>query len=139
DASGSFDFNSLGLGTYAIAVSATDADNDRANDALTSSASRTVTVSDDDTTAPLIVLGGSTGSETDGQDNTFTWTITDAGSGVASSTVSVTKDGVEIFNSSDLSGTFDFNSFGLGTFQISVSATDADADRANDSLTSSAS
>src|SRR5207245_1196309 len=97
--SGTFDFNSLGLGTYTITVNATDADGDRLNDALSSNASRTVTVSDDDTEAPIIILSGSTGSETDAQDQVFNWTVTDAGSGIGSVAVSITKDGVEIFTS----------------------------------------
>jgi hypothetical protein len=138
DVSGSFDFNSLGLGTYEINVTATDADGDRLDDSLSSSASRSVVVSDDDVTAPLIVLGGSDATENDGQDQTFSWNVSDAGSGVSTVTVSVTQDGVEIFTSSDLSGSFDFNSYGLGTFSMSVSATDADSDRASDALTSSA-
>src|SRR4029450_3589246 len=72
-ASGSFDFNSYGLGVFEIQVSATDADSDRAADSLSSSASRSVTVGDDDAEAPVIVLGGSSGAETDGATNAFTW------------------------------------------------------------------
>src|SRR5205823_2510558 len=136
---GSFDFNAAGLGTYEINVTATDADADRLGDAMTSAASRSVTVADDDTEAPIITLGGSTGSENDGQNQTFTWTVSDAGSGLASVTVSVTRDGVEFFSSTDASGSFDFNSYGLGTYEIHVSATDADADRIGDAMTSTAS
>ena len=77
-ASGSFDFNSYGLGVFAINASATDADNDRPNDSLSNSGARSVTVSDDDTTGPTIVLGGSQGSENDGQKQHFTWNVTDA-------------------------------------------------------------
>src|SRR5205814_5797156 len=79
DVSGNFDFTSFGLGTYQIDISATDADNDRANDSLSASASRTVVVSDDDVTPPVITLGGSTGSQTDGENQAFTWNVTDAG------------------------------------------------------------
>src|SRR5207248_1592434 len=139
NATGSFDFNSFGLGTYEMHVTATDADNDRADDALTSTASRAVVVTDDDTEAPLITLGGSTGNETDGQDQVFTWSITDAGSGIGSSLVTITKAGVTIFTSTDLSGSYDFNVLGLGDYSISVTATDADNDRADDALTSTAS
>src|SRR5439155_10582043 len=108
DAAGNFNFDGLGLGTYEMSISATDADGDRADDALTSTASRTVVISDDDTAAPVITLGGSSGTETDGQDQTFTWNVTDAGSGLGSVSVSVTKDGVEIFNATNASGSFDF-------------------------------
>ncbi len=139
DASGSFDFNSLGLGTYAITVNATDADSDRASDALSSSDSASVTVNDDDTAAPIISITGSDGSENDGQNQVFNWTVTDGGSGVANVLVSVTRDGAEVFTSTDLSGTFDFNSLGLGDYQITVTATDADADRTDDALTATSS
>src|SRR5207253_1066210 len=135
DATGNFDFTSFGLGTYHIDISATDADNDRANDSLSASASRTVVVSDDDVTPPVITLGGSQNSENDGQNQLFTWNVTDAGSGLGSVGVSVTKDGVEIFTSAAASGNFDFNSYGVGTFAINVTATDADNDHGGDSLT----
>src|SRR5439155_17348799 len=134
DLSGSFDFNTYGLGAFAINVTATDADADRANDSLLSTASRTVVVGDDDTAAPIITLGGSQGAENDGQSQTFTWNIADADTGIRSATVSVTKDAVEIFSSTDLSRSFDFNTYGLGTFAINVTASDADADRSSDSL-----
>src|SRR5206468_1052626 len=127
------------LGSYSISVSATDADSDRANDSLTSTASQTVVVSDDDTTAPVITLGGSSGAENDGQDQKFTWSVVDAGSGLGSVSVSIAKDGTEIYTSSNATGSFDFNNQGLGTYVINVTATDADADRAGDSLTSTAS
>src|SRR5205823_10495265 len=123
-----FDFNSYGLGAYAINVTATDADNDRADDALTSTASQSVTVTDDDTTPPIITLGGSSGTETDGQNQLFTWNVDDPESGMDFVSVLVTKDGTAIFTSSDASGSFDFNSYGLGEFQIFVSAGNADND-----------
>src|SRR5213076_2571573 len=118
DASGSFNFNTYGLGTFAINVTTTDADNDRANDALTSTASRTVTVGDDDITPPVILIGGSSGAENDGQDQHFTWNISDAGSDLASLDVTITRDDgtgpVVIYhtnNLADASGSFDFNSY----------------------------
>src|SRR5439155_8022493 len=128
--SGSFDFNTLGLGNFQINVNAADADGDRLNDSLTSSASRSVSVSDDDTAAPVITLGGSTGEENDGQDNVFTWNVTDAGSGLGTLSVIVTRDGQTVFTNSDAAGSFDFNALGLGTYAITVTASDGDADRA---------
>src|SRR4029079_2186664 len=106
---------------------------------LTATASRSVNVTDDDTQAPIITLGGSTGAQTDGQDQTFTWLVTDADSGLGSVSVSITRDGVEIFTSTDASGTFPFDTYGLGTYEINVTAPDAEADRADDAMTSSAS
>src|SRR5437764_790030 len=81
-ASGTFDFNALGLGAYTISVSAADADNDRAGDSLSSTASQSVVVSDDDIAGPVITLGGSNGAENDGQDQHFTWNVADVGSGL---------------------------------------------------------
>src|SRR5439155_275701 len=137
DAPGDLDVSALGRGTYQINGSATDADNDSLGDALASSASHSVVVSDDDSAAPVVTLGGSTGNENDGQDQTFTWNVTDAGSGIGSVAVSITRDGTVIHTSTSAAGSFDFNSFGPGTYAISVSASDADNDRADDSLSSS--
>src|SRR5439155_6065515 len=120
-------------------ITATDADGDRLGDAMTASGSRAVSVSDDDTAAPIITLGGSTGSETDGDNQHFTWDVVDAGSGLANVLVSITRNGVEILSSTDASGVFDFNSYGPGAYAINVTATDADADRADDALTATAS
>src|SRR5439155_27124580 len=106
NADGSFDFNSYGVGTYELSVSATDADNDRANDNLSSSMGRTVVISDDDTTPPLIVLGGSQGSEYDGQNQNFTWNVTDA-SGLDSVRVTIHKNGSVIQTLSSTWGALD--------------------------------
>jgi hypothetical protein len=121
-ASGNFDFNGLGLGTYDISVSATDNDTDWVGDQLSNLGTRSVSVSDDDDTMPTILLGGSEGNETDAQNQMFTWNVTDA-SGLSSVLVTITQDGnvVQSFNSA--SGSFDFNSLGLA-FEINVSATD---------------
>jgi hypothetical protein len=128
-----------GLGTYEFIVTVVDDDNDWDSDRLSTSASRTVTVIDDDTAGPAIKLGGSEGNESDDQNQLFTWNIMDA-SGIAARQVSITRNGGNIFtqNSSD-SGSFDFNNFGTGEYVITVSATDADNDRPGDSLSSAAS
>src|SRR5439155_748609 len=102
-ANDSFDFNTFGLGTFDITVSATDADSDRANDALTSNASRSVVVTDDDVAPPTIVLGGSQGAQTDGEINVFTWDVSDA-SGLLTVDVTVTQDGNVIHTSHNASG-----------------------------------
>ncbi|MCI0683759.1 MAG: peptidylprolyl isomerase [Gemmataceae bacterium] len=135
-ATGSFDFNSFGTGVYVMTVNATDADNESPGDALSSMATRMVTVTDDDVDPPLVTLGGSQGNEMEADDQNFTWDVVDAGSGVGSVSVSVTKDNVEIFTSSLTSGSFDFNSEGVGVFVITVDATDADADSAGDAASS---
>lgn len=135
---GSFDFNSFGPGVYVMTVNATDADNESPGDALSSSATRTVTVTDDDTTAPAIALSGSEGSENDGQDQVFNWNVTETGSPPLTVSVIITKDGNVIQTSTAESGSFDFNSQGLGVFVMTVTASDADNDWASDSLTSNA-
>ena len=140
--SGSFNFDAYGLGTFVMSATATDADNDWSllgSDSLNSSATRSVTVVDDDTAGPTITLGGSLGTETDDQNQVFTWGITDA-SGVSARQVSITRNGGNIFaQNSTNSGSFDFNNFGPGEYVLTVSATDADSDRAGDSLSSTAS
>src|SRR5439155_12716259 len=98
NAAGSFNFDTAGLGTFTLVVSATDADSDRANDALTSNASRSVVVTDDDVAPPTIVLGGSQGAQTDGEINVFTWDVSDA-SGLLTVDVTVTQDGNVIHTS----------------------------------------
>src|SRR5207247_338929 len=114
-ADGSFNFDSFGLGNYSLTVTATDADNDRTGDSLTTTQTRTVTVTDDDTAAPTITLGGSSGTQTDGQNQNFTWNVTDA-SGLASVAVTITRNGSTVFTSTNASGVFDFNSLGLGDY-----------------------
>jgi hypothetical protein len=104
-------------------VSATDADSDRTGDSATNTASRSVTVSDDDAAQPLISLNGSLGAENDGQNQNFTWSVSDA-SGLSSYSVTITRNGATLF-SGNADGSFDFNSYGVGTYELSVSATDA--------------
>src|SRR5439155_3171431 len=123
--SGSFDFNAQGLGTYEMSISASDNDTDWVGDQLSNSASRSVTVSDDDTAAPIINLGGSTGAQNDGQDQNFTWDVSDA-SGLSNVLVTIRKNGSIIQTFSTANGNFDFNSLGLGTYDITVDAADND-------------
>src|SRR5207249_1392035 len=122
-ASGSFNFDSYGLGTYEINVTANDNDHDWVGDQLSNSGSRSVVVSDDDTTPPQIVLGGSQNTEDDGQNQNFTWNVTDPSS-LSSVAVTIRKDGSVIQSFSTATGNFDFNSLGLGTYDITVSAAD---------------
>src|SRR5205085_2644483 len=130
DAVGSFNFDSYGPGSFTLDVSATDNDNDWIGDNSCSMASRSVTVTDDDTAGPVITLGGSTGSENDGQAQSFSWNVSDA-SGLSALSVVIKKDGATIYSTTDTAnavGSFNFDSYGLGTFTIDVSATDNDND-----------
>src|SRR5439155_893817 len=116
NAVGSFDFNTYGLGTFMLDVTAIDADADRADDALTSSATRSVNVTDDDIQAPNIVLGGSEGVESDGDTNYFTWDVSDGGSGIGELSVIVRRNGAIIYETHDLGNcidSFNFDSYGL--------------------------
>src|SRR5262245_26035074 len=82
---------------------------------LSSSNSKTVVVTDDDITPPTILLSGSTGTESHGLTQEFSWSTADADSGLSSVKISVTRDGSTIFTSTDANGTFNFDSYGLGT------------------------
>ena len=76
--SGSFNLDAYGPGTYVMTVTATDADNDRLGDSLTTITTRTVIVTDDDESPPVLALGGSSGTQTDAETQVFTWNISDA-------------------------------------------------------------
>src|SRR4029079_7623899 len=52
---GSFNFDSYGLGTFVLTITATDNDNDWDGDRTSQTLTRTVTVTDDDTAAPVIL------------------------------------------------------------------------------------
>lgn len=108
--------------------------------AVASYASRSVSLllQDEDTTAPTISLGGSTGTQPDSQTQQFTWGVSDA-SGLAEVRVQVTRDGIAVFDSVEASGSFGFDSLGLGTFEIRVDATDADSGWVGDAMSSTAS
>src|SRR5207248_2112554 len=97
---------------------------------------RNVIVSDDDMTAPTINLGGSTGSESHALAQSFNWSASDA-SGLSAVSVSVTQDGNVIYTFNTASGSFNLDAYGIGTFIITVSATDGDNDSAGDSLSGS--
>src|SRR5437763_4395036 len=127
-----FNFDTYGLGTFSIDVGATDADSDRANESLCDTKNQSVTVSDDDTTGPIITPGGSQNSETDGQTQSFNWSVSDP-SGISALSVVITRDDgtgpATIFSSNDpnvLSDNYNFDTWGLGTYTLTINATDAD-------------
>src|SRR6185503_19410481 len=94
---------------------------------------------------PAITLCGSTGEENITATQQFSWDVTDA-SGLASLLVTVTRDSgsgpQQIFSTTNLSqahGSFNFDTYGVGTYVLAVSAVDAaDADKPGDSLAASA-
>jgi len=140
DAVGSFEFDSYGLGSYTIGVSATDGDGDWSGDSSTASAIRSVTVSDDDLAGPAIVLGGSAGTESHGLAQVFSWDVTDA-SELSGLSVVIRKDGAEIYSTTataDAVGSFNFDSYGLGSFTMDVAATDSDSDWTGDTSSATA-
>src|SRR4030095_10437244 len=74
----------------------------------------------------------------DGDTNHFTWNVSDGGAGLGSMSITIRRDGAIIYQTTDLAnavGDFNFDSYGLGTYTIDVTATDADTDRPLDSLT----
>ncbi len=106
------------LGTYYWTFTATDNDDDREGDSLTTVMNFSITITDDDTIAPVIVVeyvGGST----------------DGDAGYVQVTAS---DNIGL--SVDPSGTYALDPSIIGTAQeFTFSATDNDDDRADDSLT----
>ena len=117
---------------------------------MTATGTKTVVVVDDDTSAPIIHIGPPTSlcRQVEAQEQVFSWEIVgEYQSKLDSALVVITRDtgtGPEqIFFSGDagypVSQSFNFDSYGPGTYEISVTATDGDNDRPNDRLTSHAS
>ena len=131
------DFNHLGAGSYVLTVSATD------SSGITTTATRSVTVTDDDPNGPQIFTAGSAGTENDGQSQIFSWFIDETfsgNSGLASLLIEIKQDGTTIYSTNslaDFSGFFNFDSYGLGTFTMTISATDADNEWSGDRAMSS--
>lgn len=137
-ASGSVDFNDLGLGLFEIELTAAD------SEGAVVVAGRAATVVDDDADAPIITLDGSSGTQLEIDTNEFSWDVTDP-SGLSVLSVVVTRDagdGPEVIYSTtdvgDAVGTFNFDDQGVGVFEIMVVATDGDADWSGDGAGSSA-
>ena len=128
-----------GTETYRLKVTGTDSYN-----LPTTKYSSKLYIRDDDAVAPTITVEGSGGAlankayreEVAADDQFFSWSVYDASG--SSSDVTITKNGQEIFGrhySTNLSSdTFDFNAYGVGTYVISITAEDGDADRNNDEL-----
>ncbi len=106
------------IGTYVFIFNATDADNDRSGDALNSSISVVINITDDDIIHPEINYIY-TGDGTDGNPGEIIVSASDT-------------SGLSI----DPSGAYSVPS-SLGTYAFIFNATDADFDRSNDSLNSS--
>lgn len=138
DESGSIDLNDQGVGLFELVFTATDS----AESIVT--ASRSVSVSDDDTVAPQVSLSGSSGTELEIDTNEYSWSVED-GSGLSALSVTVTRDTGEgpavIFattDTADATGSFNFDDYGVGIYEVLVVATDADGDWAGDAASSHA-
>lgn len=134
-AAGSFNLDPYGAGDYTITFAAPNPENQGSSDG-DSWFQQTISIADDDTDAPAIVLGGSSGIEDDSQDQHFTWDISDA-SGLSSVHVALLRNGEIIYVSNEASGSLDLNGLGPGDFAIHATAIDGDVDAAGDSLTTS--
>ena len=145
DQAGVFSLNSYGPGFYRMTASATDGDNDWNGDRKSSTAvPRTVQVYDDDTNKPNIAffdrlgdpLLGSVTSESHGLDNVIAWDIQDQ-SGISSANATLRRDGVVVKSLAvDATGSISLDEFGLGQFELTLTATDGDTDGwVGDSLT----
>jgi Ca2+-binding RTX toxin-like protein len=121
-------FDPLTIATTTLTVSADDGLASPVTNAVT-----TVQVADDDPTGPVIVLGGSQGTETDLADQVFTWDVSDP-SGLSRVDVVIKRGTAVIFASSstDSAGSFGFDNYGPGRYTIDVTAVDADNDRVGD-------
>jgi len=73
---------------------------------------------------PVINLSGSTGDESDGESQHFTWDVFSTDDEVASVEVTIRKSGAVIHNSTSASGTFAFDDLGLGRYTIDIIASD---------------
>ena len=103
------------LGTQYFTFTATDADNDRLEDSLSTTLTVPITIDDDDKDPPVITYEY-TGDYTDGNPGTIIFTATDASGidGASTATRTVLSD--------------------LGTQYFTFTVTDADNDRLEDSL-----
>jgi len=137
------------LGDHTISIEAWDADLDRGSiDQLSESFTGSFQTIDDDTTAPTIEIEYLEGDGTDGSPGLFTWEIMDADDGVGGdgdlgfSNIEIKVDYVSSDNSEDFTISLPASEVGswnlpsnLGTYTITVTATDNDDDRTSDSLT----
>lgn len=82
--------------------------------------------------APTIGLGGSSGTELDAEPQIFAWNVVDLDEHLDTVSVIVRRDPdiggpagfTTVFTSTNAAGAFDFNSLGLGRFEMTVVATD---------------
>ncbi len=123
----SHDYDLVGDFRARVAVRVPDKDGFRAVDA----GSYTVSVRDDDVTAPDVHLGIPQGMVAADVPRVVTWDVTDA-SGVGKIQLDFSApDGFRTTLTTP-SGTFDFKDRGLGNYEILVTAVDADDDRPGD-------
>ena len=138
--SNTVDIVPFGLGAFTLTVTATDGDADWAGDASTTTRSHSITIVDDDTTAPTIAFYRPTATNLpEGAERVFEYEAIDA-SGIASVSYVLTR-GTEVVatGTGPQRGTVDFSGMGFGTFTLTVTAVDGDADRPDDSTSGTAS
>jgi len=138
DPSGNVDFNDQGPGTFVATLTATDASGEQGT------ATRSVTVADDDVGAPQISITGSSGTELEIDTNAYAWSVVDP-SALSALSVTVSRnqgDGPEVIYSTtdiaDAVGSVNFDDFGVGVYEILVVASDGDDDWAGDASSSNA-
>lgn len=134
DSNGSFDLNEQGIGEYRVTVSATDADTDRDNDQLTQEVERTFSITDDDTIKPTVLVDSPANS--DGAENIASWNASDV-SGISAVDVRISRDGEVLFEGQRSPvDTYNLDDAGLGNYEVTVTAIDADNDWVGDQLAS---
>jgi hypothetical protein len=135
-ASRSFDYGNE-IGTYVATLTVFDNDNDRPDDAMSATATKTVHVVDDDTTPPGAAFNEPTSpTQTDESRTPFEWLYSPD---VSVAKLKVTRDGVTIFDGdAPASGTYAYGPE-LGVYTATLTVTDDDNDRPGDSLSFSTS
>ncbi|MBY9012203.1 MAG: hypothetical protein KGD70_07505 [Candidatus Lokiarchaeota archaeon] len=127
------------LGVHDFVISATDNDNDRSNDRLTSTAHISIEIIDDDNTPPEIDIQY-IGSGLDDHPGYFEWSVSDIDSGISEINLSVSHESTEGLDDYTINfygnetGSWNLP-FNLGNYTIEISARDNDDDRLDDSLT----
>ena len=129
------------LGTHFFSFLAKDNDNDRSEDSLSTTLEVSITIEDDDTVKPEIIIDYF-GSGTDGDPGYFSWYITDTDNGIGGDgdtgfsmidikVIYTSEDGLttqEFIISPTEAGTWNLPPV-LGTYEIIIEAVDNDDDR----------
>jgi len=134
NASGSFNYDSYGTGIFTTEVYAVGSSGEFLVD-------RQIVSVIDDSAEPTVSLLGSSGRENPMQLQDFAWDVDASAVGVHVTIQQVTSQGSFVIYDNPAaahSGSFNFDSYGLGDFTITVAASDADSDWTGDASSTTA-